>query len=137
MWLPRSVRVFLTQATSVASVALSTASVFNNAKVTGEIRVLRLKVWNYTNQGSTTNYVGVLTDTSITETDVTTNVDDVGNSMSLPGVSVVIPRTIAANLVSGTDSVCTIRSSPASGNPTAAQTFCVDVHFEYKTNTSD
>jgi hypothetical protein len=133
LWLSRTVRMFYTQPTVAADITVPVASVFSTSGVTGQVRILGLKAWNYTNNSNTTNYIRLTTLESLTETAVTTAVDDVGSGVSLPGVSVVIPRTIASNLVNTATQLCAL-SSTTSGNPTVAQSFCLDVHFEYKTN---
>jgi len=137
MWIPRTVRIFLSQPAAASDATLPISSVFNNGEFTGQVRILGLKVWNYTNSMSTTNYVGVATNFNLTETSVTTEVNDVGASDHLPGVMVKIPRTIASNQAASSTNVCTIRCNPTGTAPSVAQTFCIDVACEYKTDTAN
>jgi len=137
MWIPRTVRIYATQQTSTETVVLSIASVANNGGFTGQLRVLKIKAWNYTNQGASTNYIQMNTSVGLTETAVTTEVNDVGCSSNLPGVMVKIPRNLASNQAStSTNNLCTLRSTPV-GNPTVLQSYIVDAQIEYKTDSSD
>lgn len=136
MWIPRTVRLSTTQPTTATNSEITTASVFANARITGQVRILKIKAWNYTNQNNSTNYIQLDTLATLTETNVTTSVNDIGSSSNLPGVMVQIPRTIASNQanVAG-DLICRL-STTFSGNPPTAQTLVLDVQFEYKTDTA-
>jgi hypothetical protein len=132
MWVPRTFRVFLTQNIVDEKVDLTTAGLMTVGGLVGQIRILKLKVWNYTSLATTSNYIGVESGVKLTETAVTTSVIDVGNGSTLPGVTVTIPRTIASNLTSSTDIVCTVKG--LNTLPDSPQRFLVEVQLEYKTN---
>ena len=143
MWIPRTVRFFLTT-TSTADNLVSPAisRIFTEAGITGQIRVLGIKVWNFTNQNNTSNYVQVTSGVTLTETAVSTTVQDIGNAMHLPGVHVRIPRTIASNLVtsSSTGSLFVAQGVPTGQAQVAtitSQQLVADVHFEYKTDSTN
>lgn len=141
MWLPRTVRFYLTTtATANNLVSPAISRIFTEAGITGQIRVLGIKVWNFTNQGNSSNYVQVTTPVELTETAVSTTVQDVGNAMHLAGVHVQIPRTIASNLVtSSTVGSLFVALSVPTGivAPTGNQNLVADVHFEYKTDSTN
>lgn len=137
MWIPRTVRILTSQPTSAANITLTINSVALNGGFEGQMRILKIKAWNYTNQGASSNYIQMDTTVGLTETAVTTSVNDVGCSSNLPGVMVQIPRTIASNQAStSTNTLCKLQGTPV-GNPTSVQSFIVDVQLEYKTDSTD
>jgi len=138
MWIPRTTRVFLESSTVPADASDCTiAKIFTDSGITGQIRVLGLKVWNYTPSGDNSNYVKVFTSAGMTETAVTTTVEDIGNAMHLAGVSVIIPRTIASNLVTASTPLFSVFGAPTGSVYALKQRYVADVHFEYKTNVSN
>lgn len=133
VWIRRTVRLFLTQPTSSANVTMTIGNVMAayGAVEVLRSRILGIKAWNMTAAGKNSNYIRVTTDGSITTSGITMNAEDVGNSSSLPGVGVNIPDLLSAQYSangSSTTAVALLTGAPI-GNPTDAQTYCVDVNF--------
>jgi len=139
LWLTRKVRIFKTVPTTTGSTDFTTFNVFDNAGITGQIRIRELTVWNYTTGSNSTGFIQLSTAPGICETNVSTSVFDVGNAFSLPGCRTQVPRTIASNLVSSSTSgsLCTVLTNPSGGAQASAQFLCLDVTFEYKTDVSN
>jgi len=137
LWLRRKVRLFCSQATSATETSLQLTAIFSTAGVSGQIRVLGMKVWNYTGSNYNSNYLKVVVPARLTETAVSTAVEDIGNSSHLPGVSVVIPRTLASNLTNVASQFVVISGAANSAVPSFTQNYVVDVDFEYKTENID
>jgi hypothetical protein len=135
-WVQKTVRVPLSQPTTTAELVLTVNQIISITGLVGnfvQVRFLKAKVWNYTNLGTTTNYILVSSGEDVMETKTTTSVDDVGSGNSLPGVELHFPRTIAANFLgSSTFTVLKVRSIPFAGGPPSAQSLVADVTFEYK-----
>jgi len=80
--------------------ALSSVPAFN-------IKVLKIKLWNFTNQGASTNYISLSTDPNLTTSGIVTTAEDFGCSSSLPGVYVNIPDTLSKSYINVTNTTST------------------------------
>jgi len=98
-----------------------------------QIRLHRVKAWNYSNASASTNYIRLASEPRVMETAVSTTAEDVGAGASLPGTSLEFPMTQSAN-IAGSDAGGTMvtYSCTPSGNPTVAQNVVLDVQFMYK-----
>lgn len=138
-WHNRTVRFYKSQPVTARTVSLTYAdiSVFSGIVANySRIRALRVKVWNITNQTRTTNMVFVTVPAAVTESNLGVSAEDVGTASSLPGVEVILPRTLSADFAGNNGQVLVdISSKFQTGTPGDAQEYAIDVQFEWKTTT--
>lgn len=136
-WISRKIRLNLSGAAN-SPVVVSMGQVMKEillkpATTVGNVRVSSMKVWNTTNQASSTNFVSLATDVALVNNDYSIEVTDFGNSANLPGVGVMIPGPVQQQYVAPssatTSKLGTIIGDPQgpSGSITVSQSYCVDV----------
>jgi hypothetical protein len=113
IWVPRTVKVTLSSNTeAILTTGLVVGALGSSGTTAVNFKVLKLKVWNFTNQGASTNYVSMTTDSLITTSGLTTTAEDFGCSNSLPGVHVNVPDVLAKSYdnasASGSARLCTV-----------------------------
>jgi hypothetical protein len=134
VWVPRTVKVTVASNTTASLTTGSIVSALGSAGTAPAVnfKVLKLKVWNFTNQGASTNYVSMTTDALLTTSGITTTAEDYGCSSSLPGVHVNIPDVIAKSFdnvtSSGSTAIATV-TGIRSGLTGGSQNFIIEAQL--------
>jgi hypothetical protein len=133
VWIPRTVKVTLASNTNVSLTTGSVVGALGSSGTTAvNFKVLKLKVWNFTNQGASTNYVSLTTDTGLVTSGISTTAEDFGCSSSLPGVQVNIPDVLAKSYdnvtAAGSTALCTV-TGIRSGLTGGSQNFIVEAQL--------
>jgi hypothetical protein len=142
VWTRRMVRCHLSGAAN-APVTLTYGKIFADAGITASavdcrLRVLGVKVWNYTNQGNTSNFIRITSNASVLESGAITVAEDVGCSSSLPGVGLKFPETHTDDkLVLGTTTTGVIDILGTVSSLATVQTYLADVLLEYKFSSAE